>query len=306
MNMKIDKVNGEIAFNEEYHKYFNIKYPGLDYISVTTIIGKYYEHFNEDFFSFYKAVEKLVDNTDLFKEKKGWMLERQKYFNDNLKNQIVEYFELDWADVKQGIEDLLAQWKATNTEACEIGTAFHLERENEWYEKYNDLVRRRTPVSGNFTCAKHNFDLEREKAVIPEFLAYFSCPEKVLNLAGQVDLLIKDGNDIYILDYKTNAKGIQDKAFFDRKTKSTKKMFYPLNNLDDTVLNHYTLQLSTYAYMLKRINPDFNIKMLKLIHIDREGNETEFEVPYLEEEVKRMLVHYKRQIKIEKSKAERV
>lgn len=303
--MKIDKLNGVIAFNEEFHKYFNTKNPDLEYISVTTIIGKYYEHFNEAFFSFYKAVEKLADPDD-FKALKGWMLDRQKHFNDKCKEEVLEKLQLDAEDVEIQRDLLLVEWKKTNTEACEIGTAFHLERENEWYDKYNDMVRTRVPVKGDFVCKKHNFDLDREKAVIPEFLVYFSCPEFVLNLAGQVDLLIKDGNDIYILDYKTNAKGIQDKAFFDRATKSTKKMFYPINNLEDTVLNHYTLQLSTYAYMLKRINPEYNIKMLKLIHIDREGNETEFEVPYLEEEVKRMLVHYKRQIKIQKSKKSRI
>lgn len=44
---------------------------------------------------------------------------------------------------------------------------------------------------------------------------------------------------------------------------------------------HYTLQLSMYAYLLQQINPDLNIKMLKLIHIDHSNKVEEIEVEYM-------------------------
>lgn len=294
-DMKIDKLNGVIAFNEEYHKYFNIKNPEYSYTSVTTLIGQYYEHFNEDFFSKYKALERISDS-EKFLLIKPYMLENQKRFDQPKLDYCLEFCEVSKELFEQTVVEILAEWKKTNIEACEIGTAFHLERENEWYDKYNELVRTRVPVSGDFICKKHDFSLEREKAVIPEFLVYYSCPDNILHLAGQVDLLIKDGNDIYILDYKTNAKGISDKAFFNKKTKRNKRMFYPLSNLDDTTMNHYNLQLSIYAFMIQRINPDFNIKLLQLIHIDRDGNETEYEVPYLKDEVIKLFKFHKNKI----------
>lgn len=294
-DMKIDKLNGVIAFNEEYHRYFNIKNPEYNYTSVTTLIGQYYEHFNEDFFSKYKALERISDS-EKFQTLKPYLLSNQKSFNEDKLVHSLEYCEVDRQLFEDTVVEILAEWKKTNVEACEIGTAFHLEKENEWYDKYNDLVRQRVPVSGDFTCIKNDFSLSREKAVIPEFLVYYSCPDNILHLAGQVDLLIKDGNDIYILDYKTNAKGIKDKAFFNRKTKRNVKMFYPISNLDDTVMNHYTLQLSIYAFMIQKINPDFNIKLLKLIHIDREGVETEFEVPYLKDEVTKLFKYHKKKL----------
>ena len=136
-------------------------------------------------------------------------------------------------------------------------------------------------------CAVSKTHRIREKAVLPEYLVYYSSKDGLINLAGQIDLLVKDGNDIYVLDYKSNAKGIEKKAFFDRKKKQNKKMYYPINNLDDTTYNHYALQLSCYAFMLKQINPNFNIKMLQLLHNAGDG-ETKIDVPYYEKEVKEM------------------
>lgn len=78
-------------------------------------------------------------------------------------------------------------------------------------------------------------------------------------------------------------------------------MKYPLNHLDDCTWIHYCLQLSTYAYMLEKIKPSLKIKHLYINHFDHEGNETEYECPYLKDEVIKMLLHYR---KINKSKME--
>lgn len=50
--------------------------------------------------------------------------------------------------------------------------------------------------------------------------------------------------------------------------------------------------------MIERINPKFKCKKLALIHIDRNGNETEYECDYLKEDIARMLLHYRREQKI--------
>ena len=73
-------------------------------------------------------------------------------------------------------------------------------------------------------------------------------------------------------------------------------MLYPLNTLDDCNFNHYQLQLSTYAWMLQKINPDFVIKDLILNHYDHEGNNTLYHCNYLKTEVERMLAYYKRDL----------
>jgi hypothetical protein len=82
-------------------------------------------------------------------------------------------------------------------------------------------------------------------------------------------------------------------------------MLYPLNNLDDCNYNHYQLQLSTYAWMLQKINPDFVIKDLILNHYDHDGNNTLYHCDYLKTEVERMLAFYKKELIKEAQRAKR-
>lgn len=314
--MKIDKQNGEVAFNEELHKYFNVKDPNRNYTSVTTLIGKYYPHFDEEFWSRYKALQELVGEDEFdgpnFKpdgkrtpasKAKIDLLNKKKYDHTWTK-----YYDLTETEVEILAAKNRAKYLEANRVANERGTAYHNLKENKFYTKseFEDTeLKEITPhlnINGNFNCIKGDFDLSRDKAVLPEYLVYFSDKDNILHLAGQMDLLIKDGNDIYILDYKTNADGMKTEAYqyFDakKKKKVSEKMFFPINNLDNHMFNHYQLQLSIYAWMLQRINPNFNIKLLMLLHIDGNGVETEYEVTYLKEDVERLLKDYKKQLVI--------
>lgn len=75
-------------------------------------------------------------------------------------------------------------------------------------------------------------------------------------------------------------------------------MKYPLNNIMDCNFYHYSLQLSAYAYLLQQINPEFNIRGLKLVHIDHDGQQHEYDCEYLRDDVERMFQHHKKQIRI--------
>ena len=279
----IDKINGDVAFNEELHLYWNTRNKDIKYTSVTTLIQNYYEKFDEEFWSSYKAIERIV-GADVFKGMsiKGMLLDVKKW-----DDKYLDLIQIDKELFFKTKQDIKNEYKENKDKACEKGTAYHLMRENEWYKDKKAKVSEYIESDDYFDVEKHNWDLNREKAVLPEYLVYYSSKDGLINLAGQIDLLVKDGNDIYVLDYKSNAKGIEKKAFFDRKKKQNKKMYYPINNLDDTTYNHYALQLSCYAFMLKQINPNFNIKMLQLLHNAGDG-ETKIDVPYYEKEVKEM------------------
>ena len=109
-------------------------------------------------------------------------------------------------------------------------------------------------------------------------------------------MFIKDGNEVHIYDYKTN-DSIDKQSYYDRKTKSYQMLKYPLNNIMDCNFMIYSLQLSTYFYLLKQKNPNFVLKRLALIHIDKKTRkETTYECEYLEDDVKRMLKHYQSKI----------
>lgn len=96
--------------------------------------------------------------------------------------------------------------------------------------------------------------------------------------------------------HNTN-KSIDKESYFDQNTKKRETMNYPLNNLMSSNYWFYSIQLSLYMWMIQKINPSFKCKKLAIIHIDRNGNETEYNCPYLKEEVERMLLHYRKENK---------
>ena len=287
------KINGDIAFYEDGHLYVNVKDPKIKYTSVTTLIQDFHEKFDSDFWSGYKALEKLMGEDFKLLGVQAFLLDKKKLSLD-----IGDFVnEGDYLKLKQEIAE---GYTRNGIEAAKYGTDLHAIKEAKFYTggKINPKDCGFILHDGVFECEKNNFDLNREKAALPEYLVYYSSPDGLINLAGQVDLLIKDGNDLYIYDYKTNEKGIETKAYYDKTKKTTKKMFYPVNNLDDTKLNHYTIQLSLYAWMLQQINPKFQIKRLALIHIDRALIETEIVVEYKKKEVERLLKIFKKNQKL--------
>ena len=72
-------------------------------------------------------------------------------------------------------------------------------------------------------------------------------------------------------------------------------MKFPLTNLEECNYSHYCLQLSTYAYILTSNHPEFEIKDLVLVHFDHNDNMTVYHLPYLKDEVKRMLNFYEKE-----------
>lgn len=290
---RIDKENSDCVYSDEEHVYINKK-DNSRYISVTTLINKYSEEFDEEFWSSYKALEEIMDG-DTFSILKKALLATKK-FNP----KILKKFQIDEELFTQKKEEIIAQYSATRKEACEHGTAEHLRKELSFYGKHNfDFGRYGyKDLSGEYDCKKNYYELDLERGVYPEFLIAVTSRDGILKVSGQIDCLIKNGNEVTLLDWKTNAE-IKKESYYNRSTKQHQMMKFPLNNIQDSNYWHYALQLSLYAYLLQTLHPEFIIKGLKLIHIDREQKETEYEVPYLKDDVERMLKHYKRQLKIE-------
>lgn len=294
--MNYDKVNGNVGFREKEHVYENLKDSTIKYISVTTLIEKFGQPFDKEFVSKYKALERILPS-DVWKKEKGTIWKTKKIPKDFL-----EVYDISEDKLNATQQEILDEWAETNREACERGTKIHAELENSFYKAGNNVDLQKFGIGGKFICKKDYSDLNLEYGVYPEYLIYWDDPEGVLHLAGQIDLLIKNGNDILIGDHKTNRK-LDFKGFYNTSTRSSSKMKYPLGNLEECNFNHYQLQLSTYAWMLQKLNPDFVIKRLFINHYDHEGNNKIYEVQYLKNEVEKMLKYYKKQLILEKQKA---
>ena len=295
--MKIDKQNGNVCFNDENHCYWNVN-DNEKYISVTTLIHQFTQPFDKEFWSAYKALEKLIP-------KDSWTIEKKSLLNSKkFDKSILDVYDISENDFNKTQQDILDSWDEENRKSCERGTQIHSDIENSFYKKPKDISLKKFGIGGKFECKKDHTELDLEYGVYPEYLIYRESEDGILRIAGQVDLIIKSGNEITIVDHKTNKK-IEQKSFYNSKTRSSTKMKYPLNNLDDVNFYHYTMQLSTYAWMLQKINPNFIIKDLILNHYDHNGNNTLYHCEYLKDEVERMLKFYKKQVILDKQKEKR-
>lgn len=295
---KITKQNGNIAFEEEAHIYYDVTKPEEKFISVTTLIHNFTNPFDKDFWSAYKALEKLLPKSDWEIEKKS-LLSTKKF--DKV---LLEMYDISENDFNKAQQAILDEWDAENRRSCERGTKIHSDLENSLYGKRRDIDLAKYQIGGKFECIKDHTDLDLEFGVYPEYLIHRVSEDGKLRLAGQIDLLVKKGNKIIIADYKTNKK-IETKSFFDKSKKSSVKMKYPLNNIDDVNYWHYTLQLSTYAWMIQKLNPEFEIEDLVMIHFDHSDNMTVYHLPYLKEEVIKMLAFYKKEYILQENRKKR-
>ena len=288
---QVDKENDTVFFNDAEHVYLD-KSDGSQYISVTTLLHEYQNAFNESFFSKYKALEALVD-ADKFSWVKQGLLNTQIW-----KPELLEKLGVDEDVFNKKVEEVLQSWHNTRDEACEHGSYVHSLLETSFYDKTQfDLSKYGVPqVCGNYTCNKGNYILDLDNGIYPEFLMSWISPEG-LHIAGQADLVCKSGNDIDILDWKTNRE-IKRRSFYNSSKKSNVKLKYPLNNLEDCNYNIYMLQLSMYGYMIQKLNPNFNIRSLTIVHIQRDGSIKEYPVEYKKDEIERVIKHYAKQQKI--------
>lgn len=292
--LKVDKEDELYAFNDEKHLYFN-KTTGETYTSVTQLIGKYSQPFDEEFWSAYKALEEIV-NSDLWSLLKPKLLSTKR-FSDKTLDYLVDKYKLDKEAFLNKQSEIKQEYKVKRDTACLRGTAIHLEKELQMYGKrdFDFEPYGFGGLKGTFTCLQNHNILDLNRGVYPEFL--ISATFGDLTLLGQIDLLIVDGNDIYIADYKSNAE-IKKTSYFDKRRKKYQMMQFPLNNLMDSTFVHYQLQLSLYARMLQQRNPNYNIKQLQIIHIDHDGNQNLYEVPYLKSDVDRLIKDYAKKQKI--------
>ena len=297
--MQIDKQNGNVAFNEETHRYWDINDEQKKFISVTTLIGKFGQPYDKEFWSAYKALEKLLPPD-------AWKVEKKSLLNTKRFNkEILKIHGISESDFNALQQEILDTWQEENRKSCERGTKIHAQLENAFYKGGKNVKLDKFGIGGKFECRKNYTELDLPYGVYPEYLIYRSSPDGILNIAGQIDCLVKNGNEIVIIDHKTNKK-LDLKGFFNNQSKSSVKMKYPLNTLDDCNYNHYQMQLSTYAWMLQKINPDFVIKDLILNYYDHDGNNTLYHCDYLKTEVERMLAFYKKELIKEAQRAKRM
>lgn len=194
--LEIDKKNGSVAFNDQSHTYFNLEDASIKYVSVTTMIEKFGQPFDKEFWSAYKVLEKLLTKDE-------WAIEKKSLLNTKkFDNAILEAHNIDIDTFNKEQQAILDAWQEENTKSCERGTKIHANLENSMYKKKKNIDLAKFQVGGKFECIKDKTELDLENGVYPEYLISWDSPSGKLHVAGQIDLIAKQGNCITILDWK--------------------------------------------------------------------------------------------------------
>lgn len=193
-NLQVDKEDPTVSYNDQLHKYW-VKNTNQPCISVTTLIHKF-TTFDEHFWSCYKALEALVDS-DKFKSVKSNLLDTKKF-----DEKYLNILDISSDTFTEKRNEILAQWDAKREASCLRGTAIHKEHELE-HLSGNTKELQHLGLGGKFVPNTTNvLDIGQQKVYPEMLLSYISDDEDDFRLAGQADLIIVDGTDVYILDYK--------------------------------------------------------------------------------------------------------
>ena len=192
--MKFDKKNGNVAFVDKTHEYFDVTDPNKKYISVTTLIHKYTRPFDSDFWSKYKALERLIP-------KDSWQIEKKSLLSSKkFDKEILKIYNISENKFNKEQQNILDEWQKKNIESCRRGTKIHSMLENALYKAEKNVTLKKFGIGGKFECRKDYYELDLENGAYPEYLIYLE--DSDFRLAGQVDLIVKQGNNVIIVDYK--------------------------------------------------------------------------------------------------------
>ena len=226
------------------------------------------------------------------------LMDTDGYYNPTRKRFVMETSQ-DWQcyEFIQLLSSLgIKATKFDITTKCN-GKAFHAYSVNFSTSDFNPFLSRNQDIDLNASKQDNRTFRNIEKVELVETI-----PTQCLEVDSPSHTFLCTEN--MIVTHNTNKK-IEMKSFFNTKTKSSVKMKFPLNNLDDTNYWHYCLQLSTYAWMLQEFNPEFEIEDLVMIHFDHDDNMTVYHLPYLKEEVMKMLAFYKKESILAENKKKR-
>ena len=169
------------------------------------------------------------------------------------------------------VEDIQKAWKAEADRACDLGTYYHNQREQELLS-FKSIVQKgkELPVIPPIYDEQGRKMASSQKlgdGIYPEHMVYL----RSAGVCGQSDLVEVIDGKVYITDYKTN-KEIKRQSYKNWEGIS-EKMLAPVSHLDDCNYNHYNLQLSIYMYMILKHNPKLEFGDIVIHHISFEEKE---------------------------------
>lgn len=246
--------DASIIFEEEGHKYFI--HGKEDYISVTTLIHKFFPEFQKFSISLNKA-------------KKDCSQLKHKLSNKELEKEILK---------KQNA--YLHEWEKKGEEACRLGTLLHNRIECFYNDEFDVNFEDFCEIQEEFQ-AFLKFDIDFCERGFKPYRSEWQVYDEEFKIVGSIDQLFYTGDDtthLTMVDWK-RCKQISSFAFKNEKGFGT---FFYLSNANSI---HYSLQQNVYKYILEK-RYGKKIDAMFLLHINpKTKKETLIPIPDMQREV---------------------
>ena len=251
-----------IFFDEPTHKYTD-EY-GNAYISVSTCVHKFVPVFKRDYWAKYKAAEVGTSEQSILAQ---W---------DHVNKTSVDKGNKKHNALETAIKSTSKFHKAVNiiniNNVTRCYSVFDLFANSDIGEMSLEAFYNKIGHKYPLIYRTIEYYVNKGYKIFSEINVY----DPVNLISGTIDvLLIKDDNFI-IIDWKTNRNEIKFKAGYYKKDKATneltdewvsakKYLLYPLDNLEDCIGTHYTLQLSLYSRLVELFG--YTPQLILLFHI---------------------------------------
>lgn len=231
-------------------------------------------------------LEELRSSIKVKFEQLNFQEEAHTYNVEDIKLQSVSHFIKDYAQDFNAINaaigvakktgktvgEVLQEWEDMKNEACDLGTATHLF--GEYFIETGDA----NPSNG-YEEAIVKFWCELPDNYIPVTLELqMYCMKK--GIAGTADIILynKDTKKFVIADYKTN------KDLF--KNFKGKKLKPPFEDLYDSPIGKYTIQLSMYQLLFELTG--YEVESRFLIWLKPDGTYTLHDTPDVRDKIEKI------------------
>lgn len=265
-----------IYFQDKNHEYFSEN--NEKYTPVSTLYGQFKPKYDEDYWSKYKALEKLIPG---FKKMKG---------NFSSEREAVRILskEMDSTKFHETVQQIKDSWKKSNKSGINKGNLYHKDAEKMAYIRglmenpftgtsARVIKLEKTKGYSNHSLKTNLYDLE--DGFYPELLMW----NDEYKIAGQSDKVFittsRGTRYVDIDDYKTN-KEIRKAGF------RGERMLPPINHLQNCNYIHYSLAISLYAWMMEEFG--FTVRHLGFHHYNNK-----YDIEYLKDDVLKMLRYHK-------------
>lgn len=247
-----------IKFHDDIHKYY---VGDRNYISVTTLLHKFEEEFDDVYWAEIKALEYGMDQFEVLDMWNAWNQKStvkgsaiHNYAELKFNNKIFKITQED-IDRKLGAKyvEILKTYPEIHAGKVQAGIIPKMEGYTIM-EEYNTVKG----YVDNF----YNDVFGKLIPIKTEFVVY----DAVWGLAGMMDILFWNVKKkcFQIWDWKTNKE-------FTLANDFNKKLKPPLNDLDECHLNIYSLQLSAYKCILMRNTP-IVINGMYVVHFNEKND----------------------------------